>query len=475
MPLSRVTCPLIGILFPVVVVYPLFTQTAQPVRDSVTSSVTAGCSPVPPAKVVFQKELGWKTIQEQYKLSTLAPQCASNDHPDPNQVYIFHVAHWRNDSGTYSLVSSEWYSYIAKSKAGALEQSKQSASGDPEIYAKKGALIVAINVFDSGKSGGMSITYKIGVKQGTAENVQDLKALLSSLLGLTLPAAKAQCEVMVAAKCQDGTAHLPFDINIAATASMQQRPANQPNDSVDRQPDSDRSPIVNGDQSPTEPSDKVAPLDAKKDDNPPAPADKADKSAAQNAQPGTVDCSDLAKQKTCTFNRTFTSLDREWWDISIGVAIPGPKETKYAISSGSVKGSVTTHTDLYGLFDVYPFAYWHSKQFWAPHFAVGLPVTSQVFYRPFFGLSENLTGWSGLERRGFPFRLNLLAGVVYMKTQRVQGSPTTADALASATKYVRVTKPLIGVEVPINSIIDKLGGKKSANNNGASSGKANAK
>jgi len=56
----------------------------------------------------------------------------------------------------------------------------------------------------------------------------------------------------------------------------------------------------------------------------------------------------------------------------------------------------------------------------------GIPVTSQSFYRPYFGLAENLTGWTGFQKKlNLPVAINFIAGMTYMKTQEIVGMPPT--------------------------------------------------
>src|SRR5208337_1348382 len=60
--------------------------------------------------------------------------------------------------------------------------------------------------------------------------------------------------------------------------------------------------------------------------DPPADAKDNSKSADTSKQTGStpnapVDCSAVSADKPCTFTHTVHSLDREWWDVSLAVAI----------------------------------------------------------------------------------------------------------------------------------------------------------
>jgi hypothetical protein len=358
---------------------------------------------------------------------------AHDDKVDRYQAYIFHIGHWM-PGPTHRLVSSDWYVYKARSDT-KLQPTGTTPAGEPSLYGLKRALIVGVEVVENdGKFGPIKIAYKSSVAQGTPGNSQALGQLVSALLGLATKSASFDdsegCSVLTAVFFQEGTKQLPFDLNIALSAY-----------------DSSKlKPICTADTS------------------------------KQNASGGVADCPDLSTGSTCSLTRKFTSQDREWWDIGIGVTIPGVRENQFSIANGAVNKTTKTHTDLYGMLDIYPFAYRWTKDSAIPHFNIGLPLTSQTFYRPFFGISENLTGWNILQKRlGLPAGLNLFGGIVYMKTAILQGSPTTTSALASDLRHERVLKPLIGVEVPVMSLINKVGKSGAKNSNSGGSGNSGAK
>jgi len=201
------------------------------------------------------------------------------------------------------------------------------------------------------------------------------------------------------------------------------------------------------------------------------------KNSPSEPAPGLMSCTGSHNSLPCTSTRTFTSLDPEWWDVSIGITIPGVRESKYSIANGALSKSVTTHTDLYAMLDLYPFFLKADKNDWAPHFDVGVPLTSQSFYRPYFGLAESVGGVlsrvSGAKR---PFKLpvdiNVFAGMVWMKTNFVTDNPTTTQQLASDSHPTRVWKPIFGIEVPVSSIASKIKGAASKNSNGSASSKS---
>jgi hypothetical protein len=448
---------------------------------------------------------------------------------DPNTAYVIHIAQWSKDNPP-QLESSTWSAYSgSKNNPDALIR-KLDETGNPLIFRKKNALIIGLDLFDDkGGSGSLSIQYKSSVTQGTPQNVQNLGQLVTSLLGISTANAKAEAApVLIAVACQSGTDHLPFTLNVVETIGIpaSQKPADgtnpPPGQTVVPVPDALRgdnegvnasqfgvaantngrryvppqilsSPRIsspqlvvadydavpsrdNSDAQTSPPSEQSQdgnggqqPGDAESKDQ--KPKNQAGNSSSQSPQAGQADCTVLTASKNCTITRTFTFLDPEWWDISLAQSIPGVKESQYSISNSTLQVKTTTHADLYAFFDVDPAAYFLTKNTVIPHFAVGLPVAGKTFYRPFFGISQNLTGPLGLDKIGFPVHMNVFAGVVYMKTTRVTGNPTTTSELTADSSTARVTKWIFGAEVPLSALISKVGkgsksSSKSSNSNG---------
>ena len=395
--------------------------------------------------------LWWLATQhEPLAPGTNLPQTACVKNVDVHQAYIFHITHWTNfgvATAPPTLLSSAWYVYRRPrhpswekkkpAKTNNLVKADLTGAGDPLIYGASDALIVGIDRFDptsttvDGKlistpsPGILATTYSVTVTQGTPENLTNLGALASALGGLsgTKTAALGATgapppSTYVAVACQQGTKKLPFDMSITSAVGKK----------------ADLNQNVVGTQ-------------------PQAP------------KPGTSTCSGDGNTPPCSTNRTFTSLDHEYWDVSIGVSIPGVRQTSYTFSNGAVNSSVTTHTDLYAFADVFPFGALVPKESWIPHINAGVPVTSQSLYRPYFGMAENLTGWTHLQKAlSLPVSVNFFAGMVYMKTQYIVGSPQTAAEFSSDLHWHRVWKPMFGIEVPVSAMASKLGGKSSSKN-----------
>lgn len=372
------------------------------------------------------------------------------------QTYVFHVSHWMNNGANRTadnaptLVSSDWYVYRhprhlvhTDENIRELVKADLTGAGDPFIYGATKALVVSIDRFDkfstdtdedkSRSSGRLSNTYSLTVTQGTPANRADAGALFSALTGISSGSAfmaaggTATYRLYVGAACQQGTKSLPYTMSISD--SILQKPATDDNKS----------------------------------------------SSPQAPSPGNVVCSGPGNTTPCAVNRTLTSLDKEYWDFGIGLMTPGVRETKYTWSttSNSVMPNLTRHTDLYALADIFPFGYLVPKESVVPHIVAGIPVTSQSLYRPYFGLGENLTGWTGAQKAlSLPVGVNFIGGVTYMKTQHIVGpTPTTQAEFNSELKTYRVWKGVFGIEVPVSSIASKLGGKggsssKSANGTG---------
>ncbi len=225
---------------------------------------------------------------------------------------------------------------------------------------------------------------------------------------------------------------------------------------------------------------QVAPTTSPADSTPSDQGAKDQTKPASEPALGVMSCTGESNSMPCTTTRSFTSVDREWWDVSIGIATPGVRESKYSIVNGALKNSVTTHTDLYGMLDIYPFAFALEKNDWAPHFNLGVPVTSQSLYRPYFGAAWSIGGlltrfFRPNKQISLPVDMNAFGGMVWMKTQIVSGTPTTPSELTADLHYTRVWKPVFGIEVPVSAVASKIKGAAGKNSNsssksGASSG-----
>ena len=385
--------------------------------------------------------------------------------PDKNRTYIFRVAKWKTvqSKGQTSaqLVSSTWHVYrypqFASNKV--LVPSLTTGTGDPLIYGAKNALILSLDWFD-GQDVGNTFQTQLAtmVTQGTPENLADLGTLFSALTGLAGNATTSMSErisyqftLFAAAVCQDGTPRLPFSLQITGNSQV----GDSTKQANPQQP-------VNG-----QATSMAAPVSG--------PAGKGSNgTSTQTPAAGSVSCTGQGGSTPCTVTRTFTSKDREYWDVSGGVATPGVRETGFTFSSttSTVTAATTTHTDAYAFADFYPFGYFVPKESFVPHFNVGVPVTSKSLYRPYFGLSENLTGWTHLEKSlSLPVAINFFAGACYMKTETLGGaSPTTQAAFTADLKWHRVWKPIFGFEIPVSSITSKFG-SKSKSSQGSSSSK----
>jgi hypothetical protein len=421
--------------------------------------------------------------------SVLAPQAGCLL---PEQALIIHFATWDafGGAGPFVLNSSNWYVYHALSQssrmaaakvktakdAGSetveqvpncqLEQARLNADDTARLYGDRSAILLTLDVFTPKASPNtpavpvgkpLNLVYKISVTPAAPANVQDLAMLAGALLNLTLPAAVEGAAPPIATYCAvakiKGFKRLPYNFNIAFTFTL---------------PKASGPPVVRSDANSQGGTVGPPPPPAAPEANVPAVAPSTPVAGGGTQKPGgqspstpasgqtgptVVDCSATDAQTPCSFSHTFKSEDKEWWDISIGVTTPGVREATYA-GNASKPPTITTHTNLYAIFDLLPFAKWYGKDDFAPRLNVGLPVTGKTFYRPYFGLSENLTGrW-----RSFPVQLNVFAGVVYMKQSiAVPGVGGSSPTLQTD----RVLKGLYGIEVPISSIISKIGGGKS--------------
>jgi hypothetical protein len=254
---------------------------------------------------------------------------------------------------------------------------------------------------------------------------------------------------------------VPYDVSVTATYSASQDSVNQSTTNTVTlacsvvQPS---SPSTTGNQPGGQnqagnqgaPAGQGGPSDQDVSDSQGAPA-------ANNREP-------QGSQNTpapCSLSKTVTHFDPEFWDVSVGMAIPGPIEMTYkssaststssSTSSTTVTPSKVTHTDAYAFFDLY-LGEFSSRTLptnlsMFPHLNAGIPLTGQTLHRPYVGLAENLGFLTKHVKLNIP--LSVFAGPVFMKQQTEAPGTTTL-------KWDRATKMIYGVELPISSITNYL-------------------
>jgi hypothetical protein len=178
------------------------------------------------------------------------------------------------------------------------------------------------------------------------------------------------------------------------------------------------------------------------------------------------DESDISCEKSaCSFSKTVAHYDPEYWDVSLGVSIPGVLEPKYT-STGTLT-TPTRHTDAYAFLDLYPLQYFAQAPTTLtsiPHFNLGIPITSQSLHRPYVGLAENLGFLTKRIKLNIP--LAVFAGPVFMKQQvYVPAIP--------GLKSDHAIKMMYGFELPISAITKYMKGGSGSSNSGKSGSQNN--
>jgi hypothetical protein len=173
-----------------------------------------------------------------------------------------------------------------------------------------------------------------------------------------------------------------------------------------------------------------------------AAVDQAIKTAAAKAAPDAA-----AGNTASSFTQTFHALDREWWDLGIGMNTIPLRETVVTTANGKTTLSSVNRINPYGFFDVYPFfAKFPKNDLRAPHFQVGVPLSGQPLHRPYVGIGEPLP-WIE-QYLGFP--VDVFGGVAFMRSQ-----------YSSTQNPHWVKKRMIGVELPVGQLLGKISGIKS--------------
>ena len=408
-----------------------WTQTGKPVMD--------------PAE--FLPWACWNLLQVQEPLAgqftgpTLNDVCGDLK---SRRAYIIHIAHWaRTDDKKFSLRSNDWYVYEKKRKS--LVQVGFTPDRAPILDGDTDALLFGIQIFDSitpEEKPLVHVVYTATPTQTSPQNAQNLAQVVEAIMGVTAKQANAAgsqpAQALVIVALIPGAARLPYKLTIASSFSIASKTPVARNDGMGASPES-HGPMTSA-------------------------QDNASKPAPDNnngATPSPTDCSAIdSTSKPCVTSHTLQSNDREWWDVSLGVALPGVKQTNFSAPSGTVVATTTTHTDVYAFFNL---GYDLQNRPYVPHLDLGIPVAGQPLHRPFVGVGEWLTPLFGLEKRGFPLRVGGFVGVVFAKQYSPRtlgvGSAATTGALAQDLRSYHVRKLLFGLEFSVSELIGRIKSK----------------
>lgn len=317
------------------------------------------------------------------------------------EVIIIHAVSWErstlNKLDVYQPVKGAW-AFCRVDKKGKCQQD-HDLSGNPYLYNAPNIYFIDLNYFpDAIGAGKGSFAYQITTTPRQKQNASSVATLVSALLKLPPIGALGKIE---------GTPQTPIAQVWGTTTTVKAS-----------------SPI---------------------------PYDLAI-SAMFTANKGNeiaVSCDKSA----CSFSKTVAHYDPEYWDLSLGVTVPGTLEPKYS-STGTLT-SPTRHTDAYAFLDVYALQYFAeapASLTYIPHVNLGIPISGQSLHRPYVGLAENLGFLT--KRIKLNTALSVFAGPVFMKQQ-------VFDTHTSKLTWDHATKMMYGVELPISSITKYMKGGSS--------------
>jgi len=463
-------------------------KTPHPTTDMVTQTFKQNCVPVNLTDTILDSA-GTFILRPEFPWSKTGLEDLFPD-PSPKEkfklgkdtAYVVHVTVWKKnpdtgkDADPLVLDASNWYAYrLARvkddgTKTDGLKQWYTSTgTGDlPLVYGAKAVELIAIQrVKDAESDTPLQVTYAITPSQGTPENIANAGRVFSAIFGLQSGSSKGNA--MFAQEkgknaCAErfsvnGTSLLPYDLSIKFTyvspkpkgpgsaAKMEDKP---PASEWEREEPAGNGPHDNGDSLYADKGAVAEPtiLAASRESATQAGAAPAPGAAKDDAATGN------------SINRTIHVLDKEWWDLSLSLSIPGVREPKVSLNKDNiVTPSVTRHIDVYGFINLYPFAAKKPKNSFAPHFDVGLPFSGQPLHRWFAGASEKIP-W--IEKAvGIP--VNVFAGTVFLK-ESVSSLAAGAKAADTATftnslqdHWVR--KGMFGLEFPVSALVGKIGKK----------------
>jgi hypothetical protein len=447
--------------------------------------------------------------------SRLSLECEKKTSPNPNLDLSLPIlvsgTIWSVDDKKNFIEEAKESEVFVVGKHGVLQQVGTGSDGksvtwaaEPALYGAPAVWFVGISCFIDRDSNGnlttkdvkgvadaIKVSYSLTTTQVVPENITNLESVFSALAGLSASQNKGarpitfQCGATLVAAGKISGGRPPFDISLTMSVKpgsgksaddLPQKsvqladlaPLERQRDRVANYRPASLSRVVFKGQTDAAGSAPPGPQASQPGGNKAATNSDTGKPTSGD---GTKDCSGALGSTGCSSTITVRSYDKEYWDLSMGIAIPGVLEPQYASANPAAPPTATRHTDFYAFLDLYPFAAVANKTSYAPHFSVGIPITGKPLYRPFFGLSENVTGWRWLQQRNFPFQMSALAGVVLMNQQIVVGNPNGSGLLI---RHSRVLKPMYGVEISIGTLISKikaLGGGNSTSTTANGSGK----
>jgi len=353
-------------------------------------------------------------------LATIEPT-AINDLFDPNSAeasvlkkalasqtaLLFHVSKWSQAKSVLALTGSDWYIYSFDAKTGSLKLYSPGPSGDPPVlYGKSFTAVIGIQTIRTDDITNVNISYTVATTAKTPQNLADLAAVLQALGGLAAPRTNgAQAHstgTITTTYCKEIAAvkktSAPYDMAVTFTLS--------PN------------------------------------------ASAQDKTKVTDCTNPTIGC---------VISRTFSTLDREFADLSLGMSVPGVVEAKFGDNNGTVTRSVTRHTDAYVFGSFYPAFWWKPNNSFWPHIDIGIPVTGTPLHRPFGGLSEQIPGSQKL--------LNVPVYFYGGVARLIESAPATfgpGSKPADANTFMQDVhndvkwKGMWGFEFPVTTLIGKI-------------------
>lgn len=366
-----------------------------------------------------------------------------------NTAYVILLTEWHADGNAFTLNASSWYMF--KSDGERLTQAYAKDSSDKALlpYGYQSVVVLGIQLIDPPQKAGttleipaeeqeevpeeiqqmeddlqtvggsVSFAYAISVTQGQQENYQHLGEILGQLAGASSITYEERTGKKVSVAyptpvCVEevdvtGIDKLPVDVGVTFTLT---------------------------------------------------PGEKATIPDLSKSPSGPISCTN--SEQACVIARTFGDVDKEPWDVDLGVSIPGVREASFSLDdkTSKVTKSVTHHVDLYAFISVYPGYLWYRKDSYAPRIELGVPVASQPLHRPFFGAAEQLP--RPITNKIFKVPISFYGGVVRLIEPQLlnglqEGQVTDATTFANDLhkKHV-VWKGMFGVTFPVESLLSKV-------------------
>jgi len=150
----------------------------------------------------------------------------------------------------------------------------------------------------------------------------------------------------------------------------------------------------------------------------------------------------------------FDNEGRYLWDVSIGIPVHKIKEVQYSSSAGTVEAKQVEKQNAYAMFNLMP---WpvdikDPKSNLVPRILLGFPLGGDPWSKLFAGCGIGLPKYMA----GSQFFVGVVFNRVSMPSTLTAGASASEAELQNNSRLQMEKKLVVGINVPVKSIMDKL-------------------